>query len=198
MVGGNRNQKLKFPLRTLGYEYKFIKLDEQGLVFQMKEKNTDIEKSLITNLNVNIQNASNDDFIIIKKLIQLYELDNRNMFPSQFLVAKKNIQLLGFGRIKKHKNCDELCSLGILRVNRNKGIARFLVETIINMATQPIYVVSVIPDFFHRLGFETVNVYPAEIAEKLNYCIEELVVREQYVVMKYNEKSQPVISRQSF
>ena len=103
----------------------------------------------------------------------------------QFLVAKKNDELIGFGRIRKHNGCDEFCSLGVLESKRFNGIAKLLIEARIKIATQPIYLVCIIPNYFEPLGFKTVEDYPPEMADKLNYCTSELVVPEKYVVMKY-------------
>ncbi len=103
----------------------------------------------------------------------------------QFLVAKENNQLLGFGRIKSHKGCDEFCSLGVIESMRCKGIARRLIEAHIKYSKQPIYLVCIIPEYFKKLGFVTVDEFPDEIANKLNYCTLELPVPEKYVVMKF-------------
>lgn len=112
-------------------------------------------------------------------------MDNRNLQCQQFLVAKENNELLGFGRIRKHQGCDEFCSLGVIEAKRFNGIAKALIEARIKIATQPIYLVCIIPEYFEKLGFEIVNEYPSEITDKLNYCVSELTVPENYVVMKY-------------
>lgn len=132
-----------------------------------------------------IHNASETDFELIKQLIHEFDLDNRDLQCSQFLVAKENDELLGFGRIRRHKGCDEFCSLGVLEAKRFNGIAKELILARIKISTQPIYLVCIIPDYFEKLGFKIVMEYPPEIADKLHYCTSELVVPEKYVVMKY-------------
>ena len=132
-----------------------------------------------------IQKPAKIEFDLIKQLINLYELDNRDLHIEQFLVAKENNQLLGFGRIKTHKECDELCSLGVLETMRRRGIAKLLVKVTVEMAVRPIYLVCIIPEYFKKLGFVIVNHFPDEIEHKLNYCTSELQVPEKYVVMKF-------------
>lgn len=122
---------------------------------------------------------------MIKQLIKQFELDDRDLQCAQFLVAKENNELVGFGRIRRHNGCDEFCSLGVLESQRFKGIAKELILARIKIATQPIYLVCIIPDYFESLGFKIVSDYPSEMADKLNYCTSELVVPEKYVVMKY-------------
>lgn len=132
-----------------------------------------------------IDKASSHDFDLIKKLINEFELDNRDLQIQQFVVAKENDELIGFGRIRKHNGCDEFCSLGVIESKRFNGVAKELIVSRIKIATQPIYLVCIIPDYFKKLGFVVVEEYPAEMADKLNYCTSELVVPENYVVMKY-------------
>ncbi len=115
-------------------------------------------------------------------------MDNRDLHRSQFLVASEQVHIVGFGRIRKHNGCDEFCSLGVLEKKRFNGIAKLLIEARIKIATQPIYLVCIIPDYFKKLGFVIVSEYPDEIADKLNYCTSELIVPEKYVVMKYQKE----------
>jgi len=112
-------------------------------------------------------------------------LDDRDLKKEQFVIAKRGNELLGFGRIRKHKGCDEMCSLGIITKERNKGIAKLLIQNRIALSTQPLYLVCIIPEMFIPFGFKIVNEYPPELQNKLEYCIHDLVVEEEYVVMKY-------------
>lgn len=126
------------------------------------------------------------DFELIKKHIEDFELDNRSLALEQFLVAKQNNLLLGFGRIRDYKNSCELCSLGVIEPERNKGIGKTLTKQLIQKAKHDLFLVCIIPDFFEPLGFHVVSHYPEELSDKLHYCTSELVVPETYVVMKYN------------
>ncbi len=107
------------------------------------------------------------------------------MQNNQFLVAKENGELFGFGRIRTHLSCSELCSLGVTEPKRMQGIGKQLVKQLILKANQPIYLVCIIPEFFIPFGFQVVSEYPEDMEEKLQYCTSELIVPEKYVVMKY-------------
>lgn len=135
--------------------------------------------------HIHIQKATESEFSLIKQLINCYELDNTDLNMSQFLVANYNNELVGFGRVKKHKECDELCSLGVIETMRCQGIAKLLVKFTVEMSVRPMYVVCIIPDYFKKLGFVVVPQFPKEIEDKLNYCTSELQVPEKYVVMKF-------------
>ena len=143
---------------------------------------------MLHNPHIRITRAIEPDFDFIKRHIQLFDLDNRDLQVQQFLVAKFHNDIVGFGRIRKHKGCDEFCSLGIIEAYRHQGIAKTLTLTSIKLSTQPIYLVCIIPEFFEPLGFISVTEYPAEMLDKLNYCINELKVPEPYVVMSLSHK----------
>lgn len=136
--------------------------------------------------HVSVINASVSDFELIKGFIKQFELDNRELKNDEFLVAKQNNELLGFGRVRQHNNCSELCSLGVIETERLKGIGKRLVKELTNKSPNNLYLVCIIPDFFKPLGFTVVNQYPQAMQQKLDYCTSELVVPETYVVMKYN------------
>lgn len=136
-------------------------------------------------MDISLYKASVEDFELIKHYIAEFELDNRDLRIEQFTVAKQNDVLLGFARIRKHNGCDEFCSLGVVEKERQNGIAKLLTEHAINTSSQPLYLVTIIPEFFETLGYQIVNEYPPEMQNKLNYCNSELSVPEKYVVMTY-------------
>lgn len=136
-------------------------------------------------MNILLNKATPEDFELIKLYIAEFELDNRDLKIEQFTVAKQNDVLLGFARIRKHNGCDEFCSLGVIEQERHNGIAKSLTEKGINTSSQPLYLVTIIPEFFETLGYQIVNEYPPEMQDKLDYCNSELSVPEKYVVMKY-------------
>lgn len=140
------------------------------------------------NKNISVRAAKQNEFSVIINYIQLFDLDNRELDYSQFVVTTINENIIGFGRIRKHADCDEFCSLGVLNEYRNLGVAKLLIEARIKLATQPIYMCCIIPHYFKKMGFEIVNEYPIAMQDKLNYCINSLVVEEPYVVMRYNNK----------
>ena len=138
----------------------------------------------IIHYSENIYEASAADLEIIKNHISDYELDNRELLHTQFLVYKKSNTILGFGRIRNYANFDELCSLGVIEPERNKTIGKKIVNALIQKSLSELYLVCVIPEYFEPIGFKIVNEFPNEIFDKLNYCTNTLVVEGVYVAMK--------------
>lgn len=134
-------------------------------------------------MKFSLQKPTDKQFIEICKFIKEFELDNRDLRKEQFIVAVDNNKVLGFGRLRQHADCTELCSLGVVTPHRRKGIGKAIVNQLIKSTSITIFLVCIIPDFFKPLGFRIVEEYPASIKDKLNYCTKELVVPETYVVM---------------
>ena len=132
-----------------------------------------------------INRPDQKDFEDIVKYIQDFELDNRSLEPEQFLVAKQSTNIVGFGRIREYNGSSELCSLGVIEPERNRGVGKELTKHLIQKAKQELFLVCIIPDFFKSFGFNETSHYPLELKSKLDYCTLELVVPETYVVMKY-------------
>lgn len=127
----------------------------------------------------------------VKAEIEEMRLDNRFLEYKQFLVAiNSNNDVIGFGRIREYEDCAEVCSVGVLEAFRKQGIGKSIVKKLIQLfirsdTEKPIYVVTIIPDFFEKLNFKIVQApYPLVIQEKLAHCIYNLAVPEKYVVMR--------------
>lgn len=127
---------------------------------------------------------SEADFKQICNYIREFELDDRGLKKEEFCAAfGKEHQLLGFGRLRKHPDCIELCSLGIIKSHRNLGIGTAITNELIKKEPHPIHLVCIIPYFFMHLGFHVVDSYPVSIQQKLDYCMQSLPVPEPYVAM---------------
>lgn len=134
--------------------------------------------------DVTITIAAEKDLAGIKSCIAQFRLDDEALETEQFLIAQHNNRLTGFGRIREYESCSELCSLGVIEPERNKGIGSLLTAALIQKAKKELYLVCIIPDFFLPHGFYITKEYPAPLAEKLYRCETALSVPEEYVVMK--------------
>ena len=123
------------------------------------------------------------EFLQIRNYIQQFELDDRNLKQEEFSAAFRENELVGFGRLREHTDCIELCSLGVVNDHRRQGIGKSIVKELIKRSKSSIHLVCIIPDFFTPFGFLIVKEYPAAIQNKLDYCTHELVVPENYVAM---------------
>lgn len=131
-----------------------------------------------------LQQPTQIQFTAICEYIKAFELDNRSLQKEEFIVALYQDEILGFGRLRKHADCIELCSLGVVTPHRMKGIGKGLVKALVESTAAPIYLVCIIPEFFTPFGFQQISTFPDAIKNKMIYCTQELVVPETYVAMR--------------
>lgn len=135
-------------------------------------------------MKFSLQQPTQSQFTAICDYIKAFELDNRNLKKEEFIVAIHQNEVLGFGRLREHIDCFELCSLGVVMPHRMQGVGKEIVKALIETTDAPIYLVCIIPNFFTPFGFQQVSAFPDAIKDKIDYCTQELVVPEIYVAMR--------------
>jgi N-acetylglutamate synthase-like GNAT family acetyltransferase len=116
-------------------------------------------------------NPTPDEFRRIQHLVVEFALDGSELDPVRFIVARVNGELAGFARTKSFPDFVEFCSLGVLPRFRGAGIGGMLVrEQIRRFGDLPVFIATVIPEFFAPFGFEPIAAFPAEMAAKLQVC----------------------------
>jgi N-acetylglutamate synthase-like GNAT family acetyltransferase len=134
-------------------------------------------------MQLSLKKPTDKEFAEICFFINEFELDNRDLKKEQFIIALRDNSLVGFGRLREHVDCMELCSLGVITNYRLQGLGKAITAKLIENSSKDIYLVCIIPDFFTPLGFEKVNHYPPSIHDKIHYCTQKLIVPETYVAM---------------
>lgn len=100
-----------------------------------------------------------------------FKLDRDDLHPEQFIIARMNDKLSGFVRIKKHADCTELSTLGILPDCRNRGIGALLVNRLLKeTVSEKIHLLTIIPEYFLKLGFKPTEDIPASLKPKKEDC----------------------------
>lgn len=66
-------------------------------------------------------------------------------------------RVAGLVALKTHPDCLELCALGVDPGARGEGLAKALVETLLDAAPGPVHLATVIPGFFEACGFRTIE-----------------------------------------
>ena len=79
-----------------------------------------------------IKKPSDKEFEQIRKYICDLELDIRDLKQQEFIAAFFHDQLVGFGRLRQHTDCIELCSLGVITSQQKQGIGKAVVSHFIS------------------------------------------------------------------
>jgi N-acetylglutamate synthase-like GNAT family acetyltransferase len=126
------------------------------------------------------------EFELVKKYVQDFWLDDTNMRIEQFRVLLKGNELIAFGRVRENPDATELCTIGVVQELRGKGYGSEITNALLKEVKRDAYIVTVIPDFFAKLGFKPVSEYPPSIQAKCNLCTSQYHVGEEYRVMKWS------------
>ncbi len=117
-----------------------------------------------------IRKAERTDFSQIIGLAVKHNLDYEGMASDDFWVAVDGGRIVGICGLKKHPDCQELCSLGVEETFQKRGLGTRLSETLLRETSGDIYLATVIPEFFERLGFKKTGRPPASMIKKSDWC----------------------------
>jgi len=117
-----------------------------------------------------LRNATKTDSPQILDLAKKLELDYSGMEADDFLVAEEKGKIVGICALKKHKDCLELCSLGVDENYRKLGLGKKLVFGVLKKAKGEVYLATIIPEFFEKFGFEKSPQIPLSMVKKSDWC----------------------------
>jgi N-acetylglutamate synthase-like GNAT family acetyltransferase len=98
-------------------------------------------------------------------------LDYAGMEADEFWVAEEAGRVLGIVALKTHAECRELCALGVDAAWRGRGIGARLVRHLLGGVDGDVYLATVIPEFFERLGFERSVDVPRSLVKDAAWCV---------------------------
>jgi len=106
----------------------------------------------------------------IRRIARDCDVDYDDMERDDFLVADESGRLAGIVGLKRHPGGLELVALGVDPARRKSGVGGRLVAALLHGLRQDVYLATVIPDYFERLGFERVAGFPAGMAKDPDWC----------------------------
>lgn len=137
---------------------------------------------------VEMRPARPGDMPFIRECIERFRLDDENLEHRQFVVAVEGNEIVGFGRIRPHREVHDLGSVGVVEHRRNQGIGALIVENLIGVFPAPdIYITTDMPGYFQRFGFQVIAPGPRDLVDKLNRVCKSKC-REGAVVMVYRKQ----------
>jgi len=112
-----------------------------------------------------------EDIPYIEERLKKYLLDTTGIDWQQFFVARLKNRPVAFGRIIDLGEYFEIASLGVDYYQRKKGIGAKMLQFLLaeakkRNADKDVYIVTHIPGFFKRYGFEEVTECPAYLNQK--------------------------------
>ena len=117
-----------------------------------------------------IRKAVRSDWEQILGLARECGLDYPGMERDEFQVAEQDGRVLGIVGLKRHTECVELCALGVDSVNRGRGIGGQLVFELLAAVREDVYLATIIPGYFERLGFKPSAAVPPSMVKDADWC----------------------------
>ena len=130
-----------------------------------------------------VRKAVSADIPFVLRLACDLGLDYPGLEEDVVLVADEGGRIAGSVGLRRHPDCLELVALGVDENARGKGIGGRLVRALLAEATEDVYLATIIPGYFVRLGFERTAAIPASLAARMGTAWCEGCSRELCAVM---------------
>lgn len=126
-----------------------------------------------------VRDAKNRDEVWLLDQIEALELDETAFRSRDYVIAvdEHTGDRAGFGRIRVHKNDDEVCeltSIGVLPEWREQGVGAHVVERLVTTARdtefETVYALTSATDYLAQFGFSPVE--PAQLPDALQRRLE--------------------------
>ena len=134
---------------------------------------------------ISVTDALASDMETIITQAKALDLDSQDMHFGQFVIARNEQVIVGFGRIKKYDDCVEISTVGVIPHQQRMGIGTLVVNALLSKINGEVYVISVIPEYFSRFGFVTSKEFPKVLLDKCNFCHSFGFKEGEVFVMKY-------------
>lgn len=136
-----------------------------------------------------IRVAQQKDKADIETILEICELDSRDLKTEDFLIICDSQKTLGCIRHKMYAgNIVEICSWGVLPEYRQRGLGKQLLKEKIRILKEKkytdIYVVTAEEKYFIGSGFLRIPNPPDVIQEKIEWCTIHLPYPLPYFAMK--------------
>jgi len=118
-----------------------------------------------------IRKAAKTDFSQVRRLAARFDLDYADMEADNFWVAAQGPGIVGICGLTQHPDCLELRSLAVSDRFRDRGVGRELVAALFEQTGGDIFLTTVIPDYFSKLGFEPATAVPASMVKPEDWCV---------------------------
>ncbi len=108
-----------------------------------------------------IRRARETDAAPIRDLIHLVGINPLDLDWKRFVVAvNKRDEMIGCGQLKPHgRGVLELASIAVYPEHQGKGIARAIIEHLLNESPRPLYLMcqSALGPFYEKFGFHEID-----------------------------------------
>jgi N-acetylglutamate synthase-like GNAT family acetyltransferase len=119
-----------------------------------------------------IRKACEADHAPILELLGALELGYTAMDLSCFWVAESASEVVATAELQNLRTCSLLSCVGVREDLQGIGIGQALVERVVLETPLPVYLYTLIPGFFRKVGFRDAHILPADLPPRSIYgCV---------------------------
>lgn len=133
---------------------------------------TSVNISMSMETTLTIRGAEQRDSKDILEIIKILDLSYPSQTLDDFWVAEKDGKIAGIANLKEFDDFLFLSSVGTKEEFQRQGISSALLNNILSGAGKCVYLYTVIPKFFEKLGFRRAAPLPGLPAKKIFSCRE--------------------------
>jgi N-acetylglutamate synthase-like GNAT family acetyltransferase len=119
----------------------------------------------------NVRKAHEGDESAIRAILDELDLAYPGMALRDFWIMEAEAGIVAVGRMEMIDDKLFLSSLGVRESHRNRGLAKKLFETMIEGDNRDVYIYTVIPEYFEKLGF-VISDQPDSLPEREQFGCE--------------------------
>jgi N-acetylglutamate synthase-like GNAT family acetyltransferase len=119
-----------------------------------------------------IRPANKNDWTTIKELLFEVDLYYSALIDEAFWVAEQDGRIVGVLQFKEYEDFFFLSSLAVRPEARGNKIASQMIEQLAAAARKPIYLYTIIPEFFKKLGFQASLFLPGLPSRDRYECVD--------------------------
>lgn len=120
-------------------------------------------------IKVRAAQANDQDQVI--KILKDLDLYYAGLAYKDFWVAEQDRQIVGTAQLEVFPDFCFLSSVGIIEAEQKHGLAKILLTELFTKCKnkKPVYLYTIIPDFFAKFGFKPTTDLPSQIPGKERY-----------------------------
>lgn len=119
-----------------------------------------------------VREARIEDSPDLLRLLEALELAYPSMDPACFWVGEWGGEIVATAELKELGSCSLLSCVGVREGLQGRGFGRLMVDHVIRQTRQPVYLYTVVPGFFRKVGFRDAIFLPADMPPRSIYgCV---------------------------
>ncbi|MCX8159700.1 MAG: GNAT family N-acetyltransferase [Candidatus Saccharicenans sp.] len=118
-----------------------------------------------------VRKATPQDMPHVVRIAWRLALDYPGLENDSFFVAEERGKIVGILGLKDYGEFLELVAVGVLEEYREMGIGKKLVEEVLkDLSDKKVYLLTTVPGFYEKLGFEKVEEVPEALKKDPVWC----------------------------